>query len=109
MPHTKRLLVAALAFTTLSLSPLESFAGPLSTAVQAVPPDWLTRIGPRHPTSGRSCRKALLTGLAIGAGAGAAYGLFVKATGVEEGGKIAVATTLMGGGIGSLFGLRACQ
>ena len=32
MPRTTRLLVAALAFVTLSLNPLESFAGPLQAA-----------------------------------------------------------------------------
>jgi hypothetical protein len=109
MPLAKRLLVAVLAFTTLSLSPLESFAGPLSAAVQTVPPDWLTRTGPRYPTAGRRCGKALLKGLAIGAGAGAAYGLWMKANGIEEGGKVALGTTLVGGGIGTLFALRACQ
>jgi hypothetical protein len=109
MPLRKRLLVTALAVTTLSLSPLESFAGPLTTAVQTVPPDWLTRSGPRYPTAGRRCGKTLLKGLAIGAGAGAVYGLWVKSTGVEEGGKLAIATTLTGGGIGTLFALRSCQ
>jgi hypothetical protein len=72
MPRTTRQLVAALTFVTLSLSPLESFAGPLQVAVHKYPPDWLTRTGhgPRQTQLGMSCAGKLLTGLGIGAGIG---------------------------------------
>src|SRR5688572_3673391 len=75
MPLTERLLVTALALVTLSLSPLESFAGPLQGAIHTYPPDWLTRTGPRPRQThiGMPCGSKLLLGLGIGAGVGLGF------------------------------------
>jgi hypothetical protein len=111
MPPTKRLLVAALAFTTLSLSPLESFAGPLQVAVHRVPPDWLTRTNPwlRQARLSMPCGKKILLGLGIGAGAGFGmlmYGKMMDGAGLPP---EAFAVPLVTGGMGSAVGYKFCR
>ena len=111
MPRTTRLLVAALAFVTLSLSPLESFAEPLQVAVHRVPPDWLTRTGagPRQTRLGMPCGNKILLGLGIGAGAGLGLIVFHQARGVEVPGEVALALPVVFGGFGSAVGYKMCR
>ena len=111
MPRTTRLLVAALAFVTLSLSPLESFAGPLQVAVHRVPPDWLTRTGPgpRQSRIGMSCAGKLMTGLGIGAAFG--LGLLTLRAGGDGGvpREAFIATPLVFGVFGTAVGYNMCR
>jgi hypothetical protein len=105
---TRRLIVPALAVLMLSLSPLESFAGPLQTAVHKVPPDWLTRseAWPRQSRLGMSCAQKILLGLGIGAGTG--LGLLAYATGgVPREGVVGVPVAF--GAIGSAMGYKMCR
>ena len=111
MPRTTRLLVAALAFATLSLSPLESFAGPLQGAIHKYPPDWLTRTesGPRRTYLGMSCGGKLLMGLGIGAAVGAGYLTVLRAKGVEGTGEAAFGVPLLFGAFGTVAGYKMCR
>jgi len=111
MRLTTRLLVPALAFVTLSLSPLESFAEPLQVAVHKVPPDWLTRTGtgPRQTRLGMTCGNKILLGLGIGAGAGLGLLVFHQARGVEVPGEVALTVPVVLGGLGSAFGYKMCR
>lgn len=108
MPLTRRLLVAALVFATLSLSPLESFAGPLQVAVHRVPPDWLTRTDPwrRQTRVGMSCANKILLGLGIGAGAGLGMLLSVP-DGLQR--EAVISVPLLFGGVGSAIGYKLCR
>ena len=110
MRLTTRLLVAALACVTLSLSPLESFAEPLQVAVHRVPPDWLTRTGsgPRQTRLGMSCANKILLGLGIGAGAALGLLVFQQARGYEVP-QDALGVPLVLGGVGSLVGYKMCR
>ena len=111
MPPTKRLLVAALAFTTLSLSPLESFAGPLQAAIHQYPPDWLSRsaFGPRQTYLGMSCGGKLLTGFGIGAALG--FGLLT--IGAARGGDVpreaAIGVPVVFGIFGTAAAYKRCR
>ena len=111
MSTTKRLLVTAIACLTLSLSPLESFAGPLQVAVHRVPPDWLTRTGPgaRQTRLGLSCGNKLLLGLGIGAGIGAGLVTFALARNGEMAGEAALGVPLVFGGLGAAVGYKLCR
>lgn len=108
MPLTTRLLVAALALATLSLNPLESFAGPLQAAIHNVPPDWLSRNGqwPRQTRIGMSCAGRILTGLGIGAATGFAL---VFATGGDGAAQASFGASLAFGTLGSAFGYKMCR
>jgi hypothetical protein len=97
MSLTTRLLITVLALVTLSMSPRESFAGPLQDAIHGVPPDWLIQRSPRRTHHRVSCGKKVLLGLAIGAGAGAAWGTALSQA--TDGGKGAIVTG------GALFGV----
>lgn len=111
MPRTTRLLVAALAFVTLSLNPLESFAGPLQTAMHQYPPDWLTRTGrgPRQTQIGMSCGGRLLMGLAIGGAVGAGYVAFLEARGAEGSRGAALGIPLLFGVFGTAGAYNSCR
>jgi hypothetical protein len=111
MPLTRRLLVAALAFAMLSLSPLESFAGPLQVAVHKYPPDWLMRTGPgpRQTRIGMSCGNTLLLGLGIGAGIGAGLLTVAAARKVEAPREAVISVPLVLGGFGAAAGYNMCR
>jgi len=111
MPLTKRLPVIALAFVTLSLSPLESFAGPLQGAIHQYPPDWLTRTrhGPRQTRLGKPCGSKLLVGLGIGAGIGAGLLTFAAARNVEMSGEVALGVPLVFGVFGTVAAYNMCR
>ena len=112
MPHTRRLLVAALAFVTLSLTPLESFAGPLQGAIHRYPPDWLTRTGPGPKVTyvGRSCGGKILMGLGIGAAIGAGYLTFLGAAyGAETSPGVAIGVPLTFGLFGAAGAYNMCR
>jgi hypothetical protein len=111
MPLTRRLLVPALAFMTLSLSPLESFAGPLQEAIHQYPPDWLTRTGrgPAQKQLGMSCGGKLLMGLGIGAAVGAGYVAFLQARGAEASHEAALSIPLVFGVFGTTAAYNRCR
>jgi hypothetical protein len=111
MPLTKRLPVIALAVVTLSLSPLESFAGPLQGAIHTYPPDWLTRTapGPRQTHLGMSCGNKILLGLAIGAGIGAGLVTVALARNVEIPGEAALGVPLVFGAFGTTAAYNMCR
>jgi hypothetical protein len=112
VPQTRRLLVAALAFVTLSLNPFESFAGPLQGAIHRYPPDWLTRTGPgpKRTYLGMSCGGKILMGLGIGAAIGAGYMTFVKtAYGVETSPDVAIGVPLTFGIFGTAAAYNMCR
>jgi hypothetical protein len=106
--RTTRLLVTALALLTLSLNPLESFAGPLQEATQTIPPDWLTRNDrwPRQTQGGMSCAGKMLLGLGIGAGVG--LGLVTYLSGGVPGRDV-VGVSLAFGTLGSAMGYTKCR
>jgi hypothetical protein len=108
MPLTRRLLVAALAFVILSLSPLESFAGPLQMALDKYPPDWLTRnySRPRQTQLGMSCGGKLLLGLGIGAGIGLAMVTMSRADVPRE---AALGVPLVFGAFGTAAAYNTCR
>jgi hypothetical protein len=110
MPLTRRLLVIAIACLTLSLSPLESFAGPLQVAVHKYPPDWLTRTGqgPRQTQLGMSCAGKLLTGLGIGAGIGVGL-LTLMVPRAEISREAALSVPLVFGVMGTAVGYNSCR
>jgi hypothetical protein len=111
MPLTRRLLVPALAFMTLSLSPLESFAGPLQGAIHQYPPDWLTRTGrgPRQTQLGRSCGNKMLLGLVVGAGIGAGLVTVAQARSVEMSHEAALSVPLVFGMFGTAAAYNKCR
>jgi hypothetical protein len=108
MPLT-HLLVAALAFSMLSLSPRESLAGPLQEASKRVPPDWLTRSEhpPRQTRQGMSCAGKILLGLGVGAGAG--LGLIAYASGGVPFPREGLGVSLAFGSIGGATGYKMCR
>lgn len=111
MPLTRRLLIAALAFATISLSPLDSFAGPLQVAVHKVPPDWLTRTGPgpRQTQLGMSCGNKILLGLGVGAGIGAGLVTFALARNGEMPREAALGVPLVFGVFGTAAAYNMCR
>ena len=111
MSRTRRLLVAALAFITLSLSPLESFADPLQQAIQQYPPDWLTRTrtGPRQKQIGRPCGSKMLLGLAVGAGIGAGLVTFAQARNGEISSEFALGMPVVFGLLGTAAAYNTCR
>lgn len=111
MPLTRRLLVAALAFVTLSLSPVESFAGPLQSAIHQYPPDWLTRPGhgPRQTQLGKPCGSKMLLGLVVGAGIGAGLVTFAQARNGEISGEVALGIPAVFGLLGAAAAYNTCR
>jgi hypothetical protein len=95
----------------LSLSPLESFAGPLQAATHQYPPDWLTRTGrgPRQTQLGMSCGGKLLMGLSIGAAVGASYVAFLQARGAEASQGAALGVPLLFGVFGTAAAYNKCR
>jgi hypothetical protein len=111
MPRTTRLLVAALAFVTLSLNPLASFAGPLQEATQKIPADWLTRNDrlPRQIQGGMSCAGKMLFGLSIGAGVGLGLLTFLGAGHVDFTSETTITVPLTFGVLGSAAAYKVCR
>jgi hypothetical protein len=113
MPLTTRLLVAALAFATLSLSPLESFAGPLqdvglasSTSSQNMGalPDTAHLL--QQASQHRCCNTK---GAIIGAAAGAALGWWLVRSACDSSTCTSeyLKTIAVLGGLGATFGAFA--